>query len=135
MALKKKILVLEKNKDIADLIHIILTDEGYLVELLSSNDSIFDHIKKFHPDVILLDIISPTAEGTELCEAIKAAEETNHIPVIVLSTHPKANIVKEICADEVIPKPFDISNLISIVEEQLIVLISFHYHVFDVIGR
>lgn len=111
---------MEKNKDIADLIHIILTDQGYTVELLSSNDSVFDHIRTFHPDVILLDIINPTAEGTKLCEEIKAAEDTSHIPVIVLSTHPKVAVVKEICADEVIPKPFDISNLVSIVEEQLI---------------
>lgn len=119
MGMKKKILVLEKNKDIADLIYLILTDEGYTVDLLSPNDSVLDHIRKFHPDVILLDIISPTAEGTALCEEIKAAEDTSHIPVIVLSTHPKAAVTKEICADEVVDKPFDISNLVSVVGEQL----------------
>lgn len=118
--MKKKILVVEKNKDIAELIHVILTEQGYTVDLLSANDSIFDHIKNFHPDVILLDIINPTEEGTQLCQAIKAAEETAHIPVIVLSTHPRAAVIKEICADEVIHKPFDISNLVSVVEEQLI---------------
>jgi len=116
----KRVLVLEKNKDISELINLVLTDEGYQVEVLFSIEAIFEHIKFFQPDIILLDIISPTAEGTALCEAIKAAEDTKHIPVVVLSTHPKASVIKEICADEVIPKPFDIGNLVMIIEEQLI---------------
>jgi DNA-binding response OmpR family regulator len=119
--MKKKILVLEKNKDILELIDIILTQEGYELDLISSEKEIFSHIKKFSPDAILLDIIQPTAEGTQVCEAIKAAEDTSHIPVIVLSTHPKAEIVKEICADEVVHKPFDISFLIAVIEQQLMI--------------
>lgn len=118
--MKKKILVLEKNKDILDLIGIVLNDAGYAADLISSDELIFDHIKNFQPDIILLDIIRPTTEGTAICEAIKAAENTASIPVIVLSTHPRAEIVKEICADEVIAKPFDISFLISVIEQQLI---------------
>lgn len=117
--MKKKILVLEKNKDILDLIEVILTDEGYDVDLISSDKEVFQHIKDFGPDAILLDVIRPTPEGTALCSAIKAAEDTNHIPVIVLSTHPKAEVVKEICADEVVAKPFDISFLVSVIEQQL----------------
>jgi len=117
--MKKKVLVVEKNKDILELIGLILRDEGYDIDLISSNDEVFERIKTFQPDIILLDIISPTAEGTILCEDIKAAEDTARIPVVVLSTHPKAHIIKEICADEVIPKPFDISFLVSIIEEHL----------------
>jgi len=113
----KKILVLEKNPDILDLIGIVLKDAGYATDLISSELEVFDHIKNFRPDVILLDIISPTAEGTAICESIKAAEDYCHIPVIVLSTHPRAEVVKEICADEVIPKPFDIFFLISVIEQ------------------
>ncbi|HEY0176351.1 MAG TPA: hypothetical protein VGC08_08230, partial [Pedobacter sp.] len=61
----------------------------------------------------------PTPEGTAICESIKAAEDTSHIPVIVLSTHPKAEVVKEVCADEVVHKPFDISFLIDVIGQQL----------------
>ncbi|MBB5637869.1 DNA-binding response OmpR family regulator [Pedobacter cryoconitis] len=118
--MNKKILVLEKNRDILELINIVLTDEGYIIDLLSSENEVFAHIRDFQPDVILLDIISPTEEGTALCKTIKATEGYNHIPVIVLSTHPKAEVVKEICADEVVPKPFDISFLLSTIEQQLI---------------
>ncbi|MET1055667.1 MAG: response regulator [Pedobacter sp.] len=119
--MKKKILVLEKNKDILELIDIILTEEGYDLDLINSDKEVFDHIKDFGPDAILLDIIHPTAEGTALCEAIKSSGNTSHIPVIVLSTHPKAEIVKEICADEVVHKPFDVSFLVSVIEQQLLI--------------
>lgn len=119
--MKKKILVLEKNKDILELIAVILTEEGYELDLISSENDMFEHIKDFVPDAILLDVIHPTAEGTALCEAIKAGKDTSHIPVIVLSTHPKAEVVKEVCADEVVNKPFDIAYLISVVEQQLMI--------------
>jgi DNA-binding response OmpR family regulator len=118
--MNKKILVLEKNKDILELINIVLTDEGYVVDSLTSEKEVFNQIRDFQPDIILLDVISPTEEGTALCKTIKAAEETSHIPVIVLSTHPRVEIVKEICADEVVSKPFDISFLLSTIQQQLV---------------
>lgn len=119
--MKKKILVLEKNKDILDLIEFILTDNGYDVDMISSDKEVFNHIKVFQPNAILLDVVTPTPEGTAICQSIKAAEDTSHIPVIVLSTHPKADVVKEICADEVIHKPFDIDLLVSVIEQQLLI--------------
>lgn len=118
--MKKKILVFEKNKDILDMIEIVLKDEGYLVALTSSDTEVKQQIEVFQPDAILLDVINPTAEGTALCEAIKSAEDTSHIPVIVLSTHPRLEVIKEICADEVVAKPFDINFLITVIEQQLV---------------
>ena len=118
--MKKKILVFEKNKDILDMIGLILNEEGYSVDLVSVENDVKQRINDFQPDAIFLDVISPTKEGTILCEAIKSAEDTSRIPVIVLSTHPRAEVVKEICADEVVPKPFDISFLIFVIEQQLI---------------
>ena len=118
--MKKKILVFDKNTDILDMITLILTQEGYIVDAIFNHDLVTKRIEEFQPDAILLDVLSPTAQGTALCESIKAAETTCHIPVIVLSTHPKYQVIKEICADEVIAKPFDIELLISVVEEQLI---------------
>lgn len=117
--MKKRILVFEKNTDILEMIGIILTDEGYTVDLISSKSSIFDHINRFKPDAILVDVIRPTEDGEKICAEISAAQETAHIPVIVISTHPKAEIMRKMCADEVIPKPFDISFLTAVLEEQL----------------
>lgn len=117
--MKKRILVVENNKDILDLISLVLDEAGYEVNLYQSETNIFEKIIIFQPDAILLDIVKPTTEGTELCRQIKAAEGTSHIPVIVLSTHTQIHKVKDVCADEVLEKPFDIDGLIEILNEQL----------------
>ena len=117
--MKKRILVVENNKDILDLISLVLDEAGYESDLYLSERNIFDKITEFNPDAILLDIIKPTIEGTELCRQIKEAEGTSHIPVIVLSTHTQIHKVKEICADETIQKPFDIDILLEVLNEQI----------------
>ena len=117
--MKKRILVVENNKDILELISLVLEDAGYEYSLYLNEKGIFDHIVEFKPNAILLDIIKPTIEGTELCRQIKAAEGTKHIPVIVLSTHPQIKQVKDICADDVVEKPFDIEGLLAALNEQL----------------
>lgn len=118
--MKKKILVVENDTDILNIISHILIEEGFHPILCPTEINIFDIITENSPDIILLDVIKPTNQGTELCRAIKAAETTRHIPVIVLSTHSKIDEVKEICADEVIKKPFDISFLVNVVKQQLV---------------
>ena len=117
--MKRKILVVEDDADIREIIAHILTDEGFEPILCKNEKNIFDVIRAHNPDVILLDVIKPTHQGTELCRSIKAAETTKHIPVIVLSTHAKIDDVKEVCADEVVKKPFDISLLVDVVKQQL----------------
>ena len=117
--MKKRILVVENNKDILDLISLVLDEAGYEVDLYLSETNIFEKIITFQPDAILLDIVKPTIEGTELCRQIKEAETTSHIPVIAISTHNQIHKVKEICADETIEKPFDIDSLLEILSEQL----------------
>jgi DNA-binding response OmpR family regulator len=116
--IKKKILVVEKDESILQLIGHVLNDSDYDVKLSLTEDGIFDQIIRFLPDAIIIDIIKITPEGTQLCRDIKEAEGLNHIPVIVLSTHMKADLVKEICADEVIHKPFDIDLLLETIEKQ-----------------
>ena len=117
--MKKRILVVENNKEILDVIAIVLEQAGYEYRLYTNEKNIFVQVIQFEPDAILLDIVQPTIEGTELCRKIKAAEGTTHIPVIVLSTHPKIEKVKEVCADEVIAKPFDIDFLLETLDDQI----------------
>ncbi len=118
--MKKRVLIVENNKEILELISIVLEDAGYDLSLYLNEQGIFEHIVEFKPDAILLDIIKPTIEGTELCRQIKEAEGTKHIPVIVLSTHPQIEKVKDICADDIVEKPFDIDGLLSALEEHLV---------------
>jgi DNA-binding response OmpR family regulator len=116
----KKIMVMENDAAILEIVTSLLVDEGYDVLALSSEDGIVEEIEQFKPHLILLDIIKPTEQGTEVCRLLKADKRTKHIPVVVLSTHAKvAETIKEVCADEVIPKPFDIFDLLNTVELQL----------------
>jgi DNA-binding response OmpR family regulator len=118
--MKKKIFVVENDVSILEIVTALLTDEGYSVKAVGTEDSVFEEIELFKPHVILLDIITPTEKGTLICRTLKADKKTKHIPVIVLSTHSKmVETVKNVCADEVIPKPFDICDLLETIELHL----------------
>jgi DNA-binding response OmpR family regulator len=117
--MKKKILVVEGDRDIREIISYILEEEGYEPILCYPEAEIIELIQLHEPDAILLDIIELSDRGTELCRSIKADKTTGHIPVIVLSTHSKIEKVKEVCADEVIRKPFDITVLLDVLKEQM----------------
>jgi DNA-binding response OmpR family regulator len=101
-------------------VSLILEDKGYEVKALNKESRVLAVSEDYKPDVIILDIIRPSEEGTLLCLALKKDPKTKHIPVIVFSTHPKLlTVLKEVCADEVVPKPFDVAELVHAVEMQL----------------
>lgn len=116
----KRILIIDNDKGIRDVIAEVLTEEGYAVTTISHEKKLTDYIAGLRPDAILLDVIKPSDEGAELCKALKAKESTRDIPLIVLSTHMKiTETIKEVCADDVLAKPFDITELVNVVENQL----------------
>ncbi len=117
--MKKRIVVVEPDRDIREIVSHILADRGFEVIPYDDDEGMFDEILKTLPDVVLLDIFSITEKGTALCRKIKNHPQTRDIPLIVLSTHMQAAAVKEICAEDVIPKPFDIDHLIMVVEEHV----------------
>jgi len=113
-------MVMENDAAILEIVTSLLIDEGYNVLALSTEDGIVEEIELFKPHLILLDIIKPTEKGTEVCRLLKTDKRTKHIPVVVLSTHSKVTeTIKSVCADEVIPKPFDIFDLLNTIELQL----------------
>lgn len=117
--MKKRVLVIENDQHILELIGLILDEAGYETALYGNEAHIFDHIVNFRPDAIILDIFKPTLEGTELCRQLNEAQQTSHIPIIALSTHPQIQKFKEICADETVSKPFNIDGLLEVLQEQL----------------
>ncbi len=118
--MKKRILVVEKDRAIQEILDYILSEEGFTVKTLGSIEYILEEIINYRPHAILLDIILPGVEGIEVCKSIKTSSNTKHIPVIVISTNPQVTAtIKEVCADEVISKPFDLDDLISVIKEQV----------------
>ncbi len=114
-------MIVEKDRDILHVLTHIFEEAGYDVSGYESETGILEKIVKEKPGAIVLDIIQPTPESTNLCREIKDKPETRDIPIIALSTHIQFHKIKEICADKVLGKPFDISDVIDAVESQLAV--------------
>lgn len=119
--MNKKILIIEDEEDIITILNFILVEAGYTVFADSSGKEIFNMISSFNPDLILLDLFLPEIDGREICKAIKADENTSHIPVIVISGAPDIyNTIMDACANDVVEKPFEVNVLLSRIERQLL---------------
>lgn len=81
----KKILIVEDDKFLRELIAKKLSEEGFIVEEASDGEEGIRKIKEGRPDLILLDLILPSIDGFEVLEKIKKDLETKPIPVIILS--------------------------------------------------
>ena len=117
----RRILAVDDDKDILEILQYILEDSGYEVETLSDRHFLFEKIKANMPDLILLDIMLGNMDGRELCKDVKAKLETHDIPVILISA--SHNITTPFhqngAPDDFIAKPFDISVLLNSIERQL----------------
>lgn len=116
-----RILAVDDDKDILEVIQLILEDSGYQVDTLSDGRQLQEAIKAHMPDLILLDIMLGNIDGRDLCRNVKARMETNNIPVIMISaSHNISDVLKQDCApDDFISKPFDINVLLNKVRRQL----------------
>jgi DNA-binding response OmpR family regulator len=116
-----RILAVDDDKDILEVIQFILEDSGYEVDTLSDGRMLLDKIKAHTPDLILLDIMLGNVDGRDLCKNVKGTIETNGIPVIMISaSHNLSDVLKQDCApDDFISKPFDINVLLKKIQTQL----------------
>lgn len=117
----KRILIIEDDPDILDILNIIFIDEGFDIVALKNGMSAYE-IGLFHPDLIVLDVrISGFDKtGAEICAELKASTQTNHLPVLLLSAENELKQIATNCgADGHISKPFAINNLIGKVKEMM----------------
>jgi len=106
---KKKILVVDDENDILELVNYNLSKEGFHVLCVSTGEEALTKAGSEHPDLILLDLMLPGVDGIEVCKKIKKNNALSEIPIIMLSAKgEEADIVTglELGADDYIPKPF-----------------------------
>lgn len=84
--MKEKILVVNDNDDIRDLVHITLETHGYEVVEANNGKVGIEQATKHKPDLILLDIMMPEMDGYETCGILKSQENTKNIPVLFFSS-------------------------------------------------
>jgi DNA-binding response OmpR family regulator len=115
--MSKRILIIEDDLKILNLLQELLRDEGYEVVAYADKNSIKGVIIN-KPDLVLLDNKLTNGFGHELCSEIKANSLTNHIPVILTSGYDDLEVIAKQCnADHYIAKPFDLDNIVKVVKQ------------------
>jgi len=114
--IQKKILVVDDEKDIVDLITYNLEGEGFTVIKAYDGESALDLVKTKKPDLVVLDLMLPGIRGLDVCKFIRKNPETELLPIIMLTAmtnHMDRIIGFELGADDYIPKPFNVKELIA----------------------
>jgi DNA-binding response OmpR family regulator len=113
----KKILVIDDNTDILEIITITLQCEGFEV-ISHDNPDVLSELEKVKPDIILLDNRLGLVNGSDLCKTIKASAQYNQIPIILVSAVDDLGQVATECnADAYLSKPFDLIELETVVKQ------------------
>ena len=119
MADKQKILIVDDDNNIAELISLYLVKECYDTLIVNDGESALDKIPEFRPDLMLLDIMLPGIDGYEVCRRVRT---TSELPIIMLSakgeTFDKV-LGLQLGADDYIEKPFDSKEMVARVKAVL----------------
>ena len=114
-----KILIVEDDSNIADLLRLYLEKEGYEISIASDGGKGVESFRRVQPDLVLLDIMLPVLDGWGVCRAIRAESKT---PVIMLTakgeTEDKVSALKQ-GADDYVTKPFEMPELLARIEAVL----------------
>lgn len=119
MTAKQKILIVDDDENIAELISLYLTKECFETETVNDGESALIKFESFKPDLILLDIMLPGIDGYDVCREIRKSSKT---PIIMLSAKGEVFdkvLGLELGADDYIIKPFDSKEMVARVKAVL----------------
>lgn len=120
--MKEKILVVDDEKDILELIDYNLTKNGYRVKTASTGEDALELVKENDYDLIILDLMLPGVDGFDITKIIKADKQKAGIPIVMVTAKAdEADKVAglEIGADHYVTKPFSPRELLAIVKATL----------------
>ena len=116
----KKIFIADDDPAIVDVVSIILEDAGYQVDSTVNAEDLLDLSADSVPDVFLLDIWMYGKDGRDVCTHLKNSMLTKHVPVIIVSAiRDIEKIAADYRADGYLPKPFEMDDLLSLIEKHL----------------
>ncbi len=111
-----RIFLLEDDREIQRMLKEYLEKNKFSLETFSNAESLYVFLRKEKPDLILLDLMLPDADGIEVCKYLKSKEEYENIPIIIISAKTEEMdrvIGLEIGADDYICKPFSLRELLA----------------------
>ena len=112
----KTILIIEDERVIADILSTVLEDEGYEVHVADNGKEGLASLKSIHPDLVLCDLMMPVADGRAVGYAMSTDPAYKSIPLIFMSAGGSPPNDPNIHYADFLRKPFDLSQLISLVE-------------------
>ncbi len=113
---KLKVLVVDDEEDLQELLRYNLEKEGYSVSCVSSGEEALASVRKSVPDIIVLDLMLPGMDGFDVCRALKKEQKSARIPIVMLTAKGEdTDIVAglELGADDYVTKPFSPRVLIA----------------------
>lgn len=119
MVSKQKILIVDDDANIAELVSLYLTKECFETMIVGDGESALEAVDSFRPNLILLDLMLPGIDGYQVCREVRAKQQT---PIIMLSA--KGEIFDKVLglemgADDYMEKPFDSKELVARVKAVL----------------
>lgn len=111
----KKILVVDDEPDVTDLLAYALKSKGFLVETVNNPNASFGLARTFLPDLVILDVMMPELNGIQICRMLRADPALKRVPVVFLTAKAEENDRiqgLESGADDYICKPFSTKELI-----------------------
>jgi len=119
MATKQKILIVDDDENIAELISLYMTKECFETMIVGDGESALSAVESFNPDLMLLDIMLPGMDGYQVCREVRTKRE---LPIIMLSAKGEVFdkvLGLELGADDYMEKPFDSKELVARVKAVL----------------
>ena len=119
MATKQKILIVDDDTNIAELISLYLTKECFETRMVEDGEEALKAFEEFQPNLILLDLMLPGIDGYEVCRTVR---KTSSVPIIMLSAKGEVFdkvLGLELGADDYMMKPFDSKELVARVKAVL----------------
>lgn len=113
---RERILVVEDEEDIQELVRYNLTKDGYVVETVESGEAALQAVNNTLPHLIVLDLMLPRMSGLEVCKTLKNNPKTMHVPIIMMTARSEESDIVvglELGADDYITKPFSPKVLVA----------------------
>jgi two-component system, OmpR family, alkaline phosphatase synthesis response regulator PhoP len=120
--IRYRILIVEDDADIRELIRYNLTQEGFIVEEAVDGAQALERVKRRVPDLMVLDLMLPGMPGLEICRTMRNSHDTAHLPILIVTakgTEVDKVLGLEMGADDYVVKPFSPRELIARVKALL----------------
>ena len=116
MAQTKKILIIDDEGELNEIIAMRLTKAGYQIDTAINGPLGIEKAKSFLPDVILLDINMPGMDGWQVCAKLKETPETKAIKIVILTATRDFTRAKNLGVSRVVLKPFNYEEILDVIK-------------------